>query len=885
MSTPSPRPVVIVPHTHWDREWYLAFQTFRMKLVDLLDDLLPTLEADPSYAHFMLDGQMAVLDDYLAIRPEAEDRLRRLAASGRLGVGPWSILMDEFLVSGETIVRNLQRGLERAAAFGGAMEVGYLPDMFGHIAQMPQILRGFGFEHAVVWRGVPSAVDRNAFTWIAPDGTAIRAEYLPDGYWNGQKTPDDAKALVARLDRFAERWDTLLDGPVLWMNGMDHELPQPWLGRVVAEANDGQDRWSLRVGSLASYLADAPNDGLPTWHGELRSGARCNLLMGVVSNRTDVRQAAAAAERWIERVAEPAAALFQPVDRWPEAILDQAWTAMIRNSAHDSSCACSIDEVVDAVLVRYAEARQIGEGVAARAAAAVAATLARPGEVVVNTTSRPRSGLIETQWFGTEAEPGMQHLGIRGGVRASAPLPLPGLCELLVQAVENAPELTAVELLDVDDVLQVRLFGGDPRDGQLAPREALAELRTWASSSPERRGSLAIVTPERQKVLAYVHDVPGFGWARWEPEPLPVPEVRVDESTATVRMTNGLVAVEVDVATGTFAIDGVAGFGRLVDDGDVGDTYNWCPPDEQQIVDVPISVAVRVVEPGPLRARVEITTTYELPAGAEGMVRRVGSVTEPVVTVVELQAGSPAVRISHDIDNLAADHRLRAWLPLPRPAASSRAECAFAVVERGLLAEGGPSEMAMATYPNRRFVCAGGLTVVQDGLLEYELVDLSSDACTAGSLALTLLRCTGLLSQGPMLTRPLPAGPVVATPGAQLRGRHVVRYAVANDGDPGAAFALADDVLTPLLHTRAGGGGTASERGSVLEVLGAEVSAVLVEGGATTVRVVNTTDDAKVVSIPGRHGWLVDLRGRPVEPFEASFPLAPWSIATARLAP
>ena len=135
------RKVHIVPHTHWDREWYAPFQSFRLRLVDLLDDLLPSLDADPSFVHFLLDGQMAVVDDYLAVRPDAEATLRRLAASGRIATGPWYILMDEFLVSGETIVRNLQMGLDRAAAFGGAMDVGYLPDMFGHIAQMPQLLR------------------------------------------------------------------------------------------------------------------------------------------------------------------------------------------------------------------------------------------------------------------------------------------------------------------------------------------------------------------------------------------------------------------------------------------------------------------------------------------------------------------------------------------------------------------------------------------------------------------------------------------------------------------------------------------------------------------------------------------------------------------------
>ena len=250
------RRVHIVPHTHWDREWYSPYQTFRLRLVDLLDQLLPQLEGDPSYAHFLLDGQMAVVDDYLAVRPEAEPRLRALAATGRMAMGPWYALPDEFLVSGETLVRNLQRGLRVASRFGGAMDVGYLPDMFGHVAQMPQLLRLFGYEHAVVWRGVPSAVDRSGFWWTAPDGSTVRAEYLPQGYGNGALVPDDAKALVRRIGEFEEEQGDLLTGPILWMNGTDHLMPQPWLGRVVAEANDLDAR--LRAPHLLAGRARAP---------------------------------------------------------------------------------------------------------------------------------------------------------------------------------------------------------------------------------------------------------------------------------------------------------------------------------------------------------------------------------------------------------------------------------------------------------------------------------------------------------------------------------------------------------------------------------------------------------------------------------------------------
>src|SRR6476659_10686335 len=254
-------------------------------------------------------------------------------------MGPWYILMDAFPVSGETMIRNRQMGLDRAAAFGGAMEVGYLPDMFGHIAQMPQLLQQFGLEHAVVWRGVPASVDKSGFWWSAPDGSTVRAEYLVQGYGNGAYLPDDAKALVSAIDDFDRDWRGVLTGPILWMNGTDHLVPQLRLGRLVAEANDLQDDYDIEVTSLATHLARASTDNLPSWRGELRSGARANLLMGVTSNRVDVRQAAARAERALER-AESLAALYQPVDRWPAPLLHEAWLHVVRNAAHDSICAC-----------------------------------------------------------------------------------------------------------------------------------------------------------------------------------------------------------------------------------------------------------------------------------------------------------------------------------------------------------------------------------------------------------------------------------------------------------------------------------------------------------------------------------------------------------------
>jgi mannosylglycerate hydrolase len=876
------RTVAIVPHTHWDREWYQPYQTFRLRLVDLLDEFLPRLDRDPAYARFMLDGQMAVVDDYLEVRPEAEPVLRRLAASGRLSMGPWYILMDEFLVSGETIVRDLQLGLERAAAFGGAMPVGYLPDMFGHVAQMPQLLRQAGLEHAVVWRGVPAAVDRTGFWWTAPDGSTVRAEYLWVGYGNGAAIPDDAKALAARIRAHVDELGPALpDGaPLLWMNGTDHQVPQPWLGRVVAEANEIQDDYHLVVTSLAEYLPTAPVEGLPEWTGELRSGARANLLMGVASNRVDVKQAAARAERALERRAEPLSALFLPAEQWPGRLLDLAWREVIRNSAHDSICACSVDEVGAAVLHRFAEATQIAAGLARRAVRALGRSMRDPGAVVVNASARSRGGLIELVLPAGPAtgEHGVTALQVLAqGEASTETLTMAGRAfnpfvgDLVNQASLQRAALTHVECDgDDDETVVLRVGpGGIGRD----TGSRLAQLFARAGAMRDAPLRVRVERDGWRRVLARVDEVPGFGWTTWTGAGRPVDPVRADAATGT--LDNGLVRIEVDAADGTFAVDGVAGLGRLVDDGDAGDTYNYSPPAVDAVVDSPSAVRIQVEEAGPWRARLRVTRTFTWPERVENGARH-GARTVDVDTRLELQAGERLLRVETSFDNPSRDHRLRAWFPLPAPADRSRAECAFGMVERGLEAEGGAHERPLPTFPSRRFVQAGGLTLVHEGLLEYELVQ------GGRALALTLLRATGLISGNADMTyRPWPAGPPVTAEAAQMTGPVRVRYGVqVGDADP---YALVDDVFLPFDVVQATGGGDRPERGATLTVVGAEVSAVVRRAGALEVRVFNPSDAETSVDLGGRSGWLMDLRGRPLEPFDGGFALRPWGIATARI--
>jgi mannosylglycerate hydrolase len=878
------RRVAVVPHTHWDREWYLPFQAFRMGLVEVLDRFLPLLESDAAFDRFLLDGQMAVVDDYLEMRPEAAPVLQRLAAAGRLAVGPWYILMDEFLVSGETIIRDLQLGLERAEPFGGAMAVGYLPDMFGHIAQMPQLLRLAGFDDAVVWRGVPEAVDRSAFWWQAPDGSTVRAEYLLVGYGNGAAMPRDGTALVRRLDAFAAevgQFDIEADAPILWMNGTDHQAPQAWLGEVLADANARQDRYHFAVSSLPEYLAKAPTEGLASWQGELRSGARANLLMGVGSNRVDVKIAAARAERSLERIAEPLCALWLAPAAWPEAELRVAWLDVIRNSAHDSICACSHDQVGAAVLHRFAEATTIAEGLHRRALQAAAAVMPVTGPVVLNASARPRSGVIEVVVPGEVPVAGGQVL--ERGVAADVAVIGTGseLATLLGQLAADGlrPNEAGQIDLDVDDQgVTLHFVTGATRTMALPGASILAEA--WAQAGAHRDDPLTIHAERQawQRVLVHVASVPGFGWSAWEPAAMTVPAVTVSEDDAT--MDNGFIAVAVDPASGIWSVTprggrAVTGLGRLVDDGDAGDTYNYSPPAGDQVVDRADDVAIEIRERGPVRSTVRITQSYRWPQRLDAG-SRVGEERIVVSTDLELRAGEDVVRVTTTFDNRCRDHRVRAWFPLPERASGSRAECAFAIVERGLEAEGGPHERALPTFPSRRFVAAGGLTVLHEGLLEYEVV------AGGTALAVTLLRATGILSQSVMTYRDNAAGPALPLEGPQMQGLLTVRYAVhVGDHDP---YQLTDEVWVPLEVVSGAGAGSGPTEGQVLEVTGAEVSALRRVGGRLEVRVFNPRDEEATVSFGNRSGWVVDLRGAQIERFAGSLPLRPWGIVTVQLA-
>lgn len=894
--------IVVVPHTHWDREWYLPFQRFRLRLVSLLDGVIAGMEADPRW-RFTLDGQMAAVDDYLEIRPERRERLAALVREGRLAVGPWQILHDEFLCSGENIVRNLELGMRRAEELGAVMMVGYLPDQFGHCAQMPQILRQAGIEHACVWRGVPEKVRAAAFAWEAPDGTVIRAQYLPEGgYGNAasmfEEFPGGPSLLPGRVAGFAEsmgRWYPD-GGPLLAMYGADHTAPAPDLADRVAEAGLG-----MRLDTLAGYFAglDPSVDGLTRVRGELRSHARANILPGVISARVHLKEALARAERLVERYAEPLAALWYAGDA--QRFLDLAWRRLIEVSCHDSVTGCGSDETAEQVAARAAEAGQLGRAVCDLVTAERAASVPLGSHLVFNPTPAARTGLVTVE-IPADGEPGLE----TGDGR---PVPVQTL-EVAPTVLDDAVHPASRLPILLERVYGRVLFGQEIRDWTVSREDRTLTFRvTSRAETPFDLGEVRealrdadgdwrvrILADPRRTVAALV-DVPALGLASVRP----VPSSGVSPETPAEGegdvLDNGLLRAQVhaDGTLGLRTASGIVveGIGRIVDGGDLGDTYNYAPPAADTLVGDPLSVDVRPVWSGPLVAACDIVRTYRWPASGdlERDARSEGEEDVTVATRAELRAGEPFLRLRVTFDNRCEDHRVRLHLALPRRADTSFAEGQFAITERGTTAEGGFGERPVPTFPASGFVAAGGLAVLLEHVTEYEVIGGGRE------LALTLLRSVGHLSRDRNPYRDQPAGPQLPTPRAQCRGERSASFAIMPYAGerPGAgvlraAEAYRHDLLTAVGYGPAAAAAPPSRAGVEIAGDGVTMTSLRARDGWTETRVVALRDEpvTAVLRGPFTEAVRTDLRGRPgasldVHDGTAALGLRPWEMATVRL--
>ncbi|GBD09141.1 Mannosylglycerate hydrolase [Candidatus Thermoflexus japonica] len=936
----------IVTHTHWDREWYRPFQAFRYRLVDLLEQVLETIERDPAFAGFLLDGQSVILEDVLAIRPDLEPRVRRAVEGGRLWIGPWYILPDEFLVSGESLIRNLMVGIRIARRFGQWMAIGYTPDPFGHVGQLPQILRGFGIEAAVFQRGLDD--QPTLLWWEAPDGTRVFTVYLRDGYGNVAWIPEDAEALAVYLKVQALSLAPHTPVPlVLLMNGTDHLFPHPQLSRWLHAAQAHLPDLRLRHAALEDYinavrsaLGERAKD-LTVVRGELRSSKRHPVLPGALSARMWIKQRNAVVQTWLERYAEPLLAFAYGIcglDRRP--FLVEAWRLLLQNHFHDSICGTGVDEAHEDMKPRFDHAEQIARLISQEAM----------GRLLQPAPAEPPSG-----WLASDpalmAQTLLVYNPIPGSARGPVEVVLPALPSGLTYRLldEAGEEVPLFELEPgVGDHARWVVSPGEWVEflsrllwihvGRYAARRVWVDLSgrriwvEWADASADmdhrmissvfevgRRlqetqptistpWSVSAVMGGSSRWVFEASQLPGVGFQPYRLQIVPGEPRRIPRRPREEpAIENEFFRLTVNLKDGTFDLEDRrtgrrwSGLNRLEDEGDAGDVYNYEPPAEDQRVDRPAEPPrARAWEEGPLGQCLEVKLRYEIPAGLRPDGRGRSGETRPLPITVRawLRPGVPRVDLETTVENPATDHRLRVVFPTGIRSEVWVTEGAFDTVVRPVGLAITPDEtwveQPVPTAPQQAFAFvedgSGGFLVANQGLPEIEA---RKDPEGQVELVLTLLRCVGWLSRGDLRSRRGHAGPPLPTPAAQMIGRWTFRYSLIPFLDRWEAIREAQRFLAPPMA--AAGPGQLRERPFIqVEPPAFILTAVKApeEGEGLIVRGYNASEQPLEVRLTLwrsiREAWRADLMETPREPLQPDgahlrVPVRPKEILTVRL--
>ena len=805
--------VIIVPHTHWDREWYLPFQRFRYMLVELIDELLNTLKRQDFM--FMLDGQTVVLEDYFEVRPERKKELLQWIRQGKIAVGPWYILPDEWLVGGESLIRNLEYSHDLGTNLDiPLMQVAYLPDQFGHSSVIPQLIGDLtNLKTAVLWRGVPPDIMTVPFTWKShpTSSMSILGVYLPGGYGNVARFPESYDGFVDKINESITELEPFSPLPLyLMMNGSDHLLPQPFIQEHAEKMKqEGQD---VTLGFLNHYveaLEKAVTESSynpPVYAGEFRSPARAPLLQDTYSTRMWIKL-------WNQRVEDTLLLKAEPVSAYlwhhlghsyPTSFLETAWKWLLRNHPHDSICGCSIDQTHAEMKVRFSWAESIAESVIGGAIKTieklaspsdkscilaftsgtsletpVRIEFSQPRERSVKGLQAPDGTIYSVQPVRSQEDVFLETtVGMTTARMGIGMLPSRKLINFYINDFEHYDG-------DEPGLLELRLIADRQPVGDFDMEDFKKQAHELIKSKLYKKIHLVAVRPS-QSVYAAV--VPLRPWAFTKLSP--VDQVPKSASRDTFQASKNHVSNRFYSITfnkdGTFtAVNTETGrryehLHAFEDFGDRGDVYTFgrVEPEKVNVKNVKRFIVSNGLVMTEIRQTMMLEVFETLDDTRE---KRVGKVEIPIESTFRFYRDTPRVEIRTKLTNTAKDHRLRICFDLPFISEFTRTATHLGCVMREADAERVPDaselertkstypEMPSGIQPQKRFIRVedekGGdaITVFNKGMPEVELVDRKR-------IAVTLVRSVGWLSRSDYPERPIHAGPPEETQGAQEIG-------------------------------------------------------------------------------------------------------------------
>lgn len=783
--------VHIISHSHWDREWYQSFETHRMKLIELVDNILDKAENDPEFGGFFLDGQVIAIDDYLEIRPEKRAQVEKCIREGKIQTGPWYILQDEFLTSGEACVRNLQVGMQEAEQYGAVGNVGYFPDAFGNAGQMPQVLKQAGMEAVVFGRGVKPIGPNNEVTggqyestysemmWESPDGTKLPGILFANWYNNGVEIPvDEAEAKVYWDKKLADARKFAATHQLLLMNGCDHQPLQKNITEAIRVARKLYPDIEFIHSDFKQYVEAMEkeiSENFSTVKGELTSQETDGrwTLANTASSWIVLKQDNRAGETALERKAEPAAAMAQVFGKtYPEDQMTYSWKKLMQNHPHDSICGCSVDEVNEEMKTRFAKSRQVADAIYEESVEYLTNkvnTAALPGNgekipfVVWNT-----SGVAKTQVVEKEIHVFRDYnLFVWDGYEAAEQVELP-----------------AMVLRDAD--------------GNEVPAKIADAGIAFGYDLPDDRFRQPYMAKKVR--VTFEAEVPALGYRTYYLEIAEqLQNVDVVSGDANV-LENDAMKVVVNEDGSYSLLDKKTGrtyenLGCYEDTGDMGNEYIYIQDTGKQVISTKGRKAeVSCVERNAFRTVVEIRHKMMVPSGmGEELQRQREMCIDPytrvanrsfelvemdVKTVLTLEKSAKGLRVATTICNQAKDHRVRVIFPTGLHASTHMADSAFEVVRRNNCHNdtwtnpcGCERQQCFAAMEDEK----GGLLVANRGLYEYEILEEQENA-----IAVTLLRCVAEMGDWGYFP----------TPKAQQLGTFCLEFEVVPyaAGETGTAF-------------------------------------------------------------------------------------------------
>ncbi|MGI6689284.1 MAG: glycosyl hydrolase-related protein [Christensenellales bacterium] len=756
--------VFVVSHTHWDREWYFSKSTFQMMNADMMAHLLDILANNPSFTSFMLDGQLIALEDYLEIHPDQVETIRSLVSAGRLVIGPWYVLPDEYLASGEAHIRNYMEGMRLAEGFGGGARIGYLPDSFGHPAQMPQIISGLGMKEMIFWRGTGPSIRHTEFIWAGKDGSTILALNMLYGYSNAANLKEDKAVRFKRLDHeIGKLMDVSQLNMALLMNGTDHIAPDSRVPEWIEEYQ--QERPDIRIthGSMMAFVqeahARAQAVNLQLVQGELRSGYRAYLLGDTLSTRMPLKQCQRQVETQLENHLEPLFTLLDIQNQlpYPQEKFRHLWRLTLQNLPHDSICGCGCDAIHREMMLRYSQMQDIVRHLLDTAQASLS------------------GGMINTEADG--------ELAVFSPFLSQQHMPVHATLQKVLHPLRHVDYEQDQKLLEYegnaafDTPSGILLTDEAGRSIRGIVEEAFLEdtIESHLMTQPlmNRVASFRCVFSDALPPLA----IKKYRYQFLYEQPMAPPRQLENEFLILKAAADGTLSMYHKEASRWYH-----GLCSLLDVADVGDEYTFDGlPGDRGISMDPDTVAIAYSQHA-----VTIRGVLNLPvACAENRRARSNELIACAVTITaRLLPGVDRVDISVTMDNKARDHRLTALFPLGAQADGILCDTLFAVEQLPIIRQQNARQYeGWMEQPNNSFFVKNfaaltapqhSLAVFVKGLPQCEAVPGDSN----DQLKLTLMRCVGWLSRKDLLSRDGNGGWSIPTPEAQLIGSHAFKFAL-----------------------------------------------------------------------------------------------------------